>query len=289
MEYKLNLAESNNDFDNSEDSKISFTPMIKTGFNSYYIDKLKHLKESIKTFKSNDVVKSAKPYKIISPCSVSKDSVLNKEYNFGTKQDNYIVYEIVKSFKLSGSVYSFNSEKINKIIETINIKDLKNTPKVSDCDIIFNNSKVNFLKNFYNQEVQFIPELEKTLKECEKLKTGGCCITRIYNVFLNDTIDILIKFISMFKEVYIFKPETSDNYKVDKYLICLDKLNKQKQTENKEIEKINVINTEFINSQTKAINEVINYINKRNYHGMEYNNYMEIQKEKQNDFLKKIK
>lgn len=283
MEFKLELI----DDELNNKSKLNF-PMLKSGFNSYYIDKLKHLKEAIKNFKSKDITKSAKPYKIISPCSVNKDSELDKKYNFGTKQDNYIVYEILKSYKLSGSIYTFDNEKLNKIIKTINIKGV-NSSNSKNCDIIFNNSKTNFYKNFYNQEVQFIPDLEKTLKECDNLKPGGCCITRIYNIFLNNTIEIIIKFISLFKEVYIFKPETVDNYKVDKYLICIDKLNKPKPNNDKQIKNLNEINSKFINEQTRVINEVINYINKRNYHGLDYNNYIEKQKEKQKELIEKIK
>ena len=92
MEYKIELEE-NKDY-KTEINNI-LTPSIKTGFNSYYIDKLKHLKTAIESFKTNKLSKSAKPYKIISPLSVSEDSELNKHYNFGIKQDFYIIYEII--------------------------------------------------------------------------------------------------------------------------------------------------------------------------------------------------
>ncbi len=286
MEYKIELEE-------NKDYKIEInnilTPSIKTGFNSYYIDKLKHLKTAIESFKTNKLSKSAKPYKIISPLSVSEDSELNKHYNFGTKQDFYIIYEIIKTYKLKGKIYSIGNEKIKVIIDKINDKNISYTKEIKNCDIIFNNSKINFLTNFYNQEVQQLENIKKTIKEIDNLNVGGDCIIRIYNIFLNDTINEIIKLTGMFEDVYIYKPDTVDNYKVDKYLICLNKKKKETNTKDKTIKDLSFINTSLINNQTKAINQVINYINNRNYRGVEYQEYKQNQETAQKEFIKKMK
>lgn len=286
MEYKIDL-ENNKDY-KTEINNI-LTPSIKTGFNSYYIDKLKHLKTAIESFKTNKLSKSAKPYKIISPLSVSEDSELNKHYNFGIKQDFYIIYEIIKTYKLKGKIYSIGNEKIKVIIDKINDKNISYTKEIKNCDIIFNNSKINFLTNFYNQEVQQLTNIKKTIKEIDNLNVGGDCIIRIYNIFLNDTINEIIKLTGMFEDVYIYKPDTVDNYKVDKYLICLNKKKKETNTKDKTIKDLSFINTSLINNQTKAINQVINYINNRNYRGVEYQEYKQNQETAQKEFIKKMK
>lgn len=286
MEYKIELEE-NKDY-KTEINNI-LTPSIKTGFNSYYIDKLKHLKTAIESFKTNKLSKSAKPYKIISPLSVSEDSELNKHCNFGTKQDFYIIYEIIKTYKLKGKIYSIGNEKIKVIIDKINDKNISYTKEIKNCDIIFNNSKINFLTNFYNQEVQQLANIKKTIKEIDNLNVGGDCIIRIYNIFLNDTINEIIKLTGMFEDVYIYKPDTVDNYKVDKYLICLNKKKKETNTKDKTIKDLSFINTSLINNQTKAINQVINYINNRNYRGVEYQEYKQNQETAQKEFIKKMK
>lgn len=286
MEYKIELEE-NKDY-KTEINNI-LTPSIKTGFNSYYIDKLKHLKTAIESFKTNKLSKSAKPYKIISPLSVSEDSELNKHYNFGTKQDFYIIYEIIKTYKLKGKIYSIGNEKIKVIIDKINDKNISYTKEIKNCDIIFNNSKINFLTNFYNQEVHQLANIKKTIKEIDNLNVGGDCIIRIYNIFLNDTINEIIKLTGMFEDVYIYKPDTVDNYKVDKYLICLNKKKKETNTKDKTIKDLSFINTSLINNQTKAINQVINYINNRNYRGVEYQEYKQNQETAQKEFIKKMK
>ena len=286
MEYKIELEE-NKDY-KTEINNI-LTPSIKTGFNSYYIDKLKHLKTAIESFKTNKLSKSAKPYKIISPLSVSEDSELNKHYNFGTKQDFYIIYEIIKTYKLKGKIYSIGNEKIKVIIDKINDKNISYTKEIKNCDIIFNNSKINFLTNFYNQEVQQLANIKKTIKEIDNLNVSGDCIIRIYNIFLNDTINEIIKLTGMFEDVYIYKPDTVDNYKVDKYLICLNKKKKETNTKDKTIKDLSFINTSLINNQTKAINQVINYINNRNYRGVEYQEYKQNQETAQKEFIKKMK
>lgn len=286
MEYKIKL-EDNKDY-KTEINNI-LTPSIKTGFNSYYIDKLKHLKTAIESFKTNKLSKSAKPYKIISPLSVSEDSELNKHYNFGIKQDFYIIYEIIKTYKLKGKIYSIGNEKIKVIIDKINDKNISYTKEIKNCDIIFNNSKINFLTNFYNQEVQQLTNIKKTIKEIDNLNVGGNCIIRIYNIFLNDTINEIIKLTGMFEDVYIYKPDTVDNYKVDKYLVCLNKKKKETNTKDKTIKDLSFINTSLINNQTKAINQVINYINNRNYRGVEYQEYKQNQETAQKEFIKKMK
>lgn len=284
MEYKIELEENKNY--KTELNNI-LIPSIKTGFNSYYIDKLKHLKTAIEPFKTNKLTKSAKPYKIISPLSVLEDSELNKHYNFGTKQDFYIIYEIIKTYKLKGKIYSIGNEKIKVIIDKINDKNISYTKEIKNCDIIFNNSKINFLTNFYNQEVQQLTNIKKTIKEIDNLNIGGDCIIRIYNIFLNDTINEIIKLSGIFENVYIYKPETVDNYKVDKYLVCLNKKKKELNTKDKTIKDLSFINTSLINNQTKAINQVINYINNRNYRGVEYQEYKQNQETTQKEFIKK--
>lgn len=286
MEYKIELIE-NKEY-KTEINNI-LIPSIKTGFNSYYIDKLKHLKTAIESFKTNKISKSAKPYKIISPLSVSEDSELNKYYKFGTKQDFYIIYEIIKTYKLKGKIYSIGNEKIKNVIDKINVKDISYTKEIKNCDIIFNNSKINFLTNFYNQEVQQLANIKKTIKEIYNLNVGGDCIIRIYNIFLNDTINEIIKLTGMFEDVYIYKPDTVDNYKVDKYLVCLNKKKKETNTKDKTIKDLSFINTSLINNQTKAINQVINYINNRNYRGVEYQEYKQNQEIAQKEFIKKMK
>ncbi len=286
MEYKIELEENKNY--KTELNNI-LIPSIKTGFNSYYIDKLKHLKTAIEPFKTNKLTKSAKPYKIISPLSVLEDSELNKHYNFGTKQDFYIIYEIIKTYKLKGKIYSIGNEKIKVIIDKINDKNISYAKEIKNCDIIFNNSKINFLTNFYNQEVQQLTNIKKTIKEIDNLSIGGDCIIRIYNIFLNDTINEIIKLSGIFENVYIYKPETVDNYKVDKYLVCLNKKKKELNTKDKTIKDLSFINTSLINNQTKAINQVINYINNRNYRGVEYQEYKQNQETTQKEFIKKMK
>lgn len=286
MEYKIKL-EDNKDY-KTEINNI-LTPSIKTGFNSYYIDKLKHLKTAIESFKTNKLSKSAKPYKIISPLSVSEDSELNKHYDFGIKQDFYIIYEIIKTYKLKGKIYSIGNEKIKVIIDKINDKNISYTKEIKNCDIIFNNSKITFLTNFYNQEVHQLANIKKTIKEIDNLNVGGDCIIRIYNIFLNDTINEIIKLTGMFEDVYIYKPDTVDNYKVDKYLVCLNKKKKETNTKDKTIKDLSFINTSLINNQTKAINQVINYINNRNYRGVEYQEYKQNQETAQKEFIKKMK
>lgn len=286
MEYKIELEDNKNYISNVSNQ---LTPSIKTGFNSYYIDKLKHLKSTIEPFKSNKSSKISKPYKIISPMSVTSESELNNYYKFGTKQDYYIIYEIIKNYKLKGKIYSIGNNNFKSIIDKINVKDISYTSIIKNCDIIFNNSKISFLKYFYNQEVQQIKTIQDTITYIKDLNIDGSCIIRIYNIFLNDTINEIIKLSGMFKYVYIYKPETTDNYKVDKYLVCLHKLNKEVNTTNKIIKDISFINTSFINYQTKAINQVINYTNNRNYRGVEYQEYKQNQEIKQKEFIKKMK
>ena len=70
MEFKLKIKQEEGYV---SDLKI---PRLSSGFNSYYIDKLKHLKESLESVKGLD--KNSRYYKVVSPCSVNKETKLYK-------------------------------------------------------------------------------------------------------------------------------------------------------------------------------------------------------------------
>lgn len=282
MFYQLSIVE-HDDIDNNSESQ-SLIPKLSSGFNSYYIDKLKHIKEALEDMKDKE--KDSKFYKIVSPGSVNKSSLLYKEYGLGTKQINYILYEIFKTFKITGTISTNDKQTekaLNDISKLINIK-LNN----SNFNIYLNNKKINFYKNFYSQETDYLPILKEEINNIDKLKSGGIFITRIYNIFLQNTENIIINLINKFDKVYIFKPLTVDNYKVDKYLICIDKKTKP-NTLNGSIANLNQINSELIINQTRAINEVINYINGKNYRGAEYDKYAERQLSEQKKIIKDLK
>jgi hypothetical protein len=281
MNFQLTI-ETKEDYNIYNDTIL--IPKLSNGFNSYYLDKLKHIKEAIEDIRKKE--KESRYYKIVSPGSVSKNSELYKTFNLGLKQLNYIIFEIFKIFNIKGSVNT-NDKKTEESIKNIS-NILKITQKTKDYDVYFNNKKINFDENFYKQEAEFIPILEEEIKNIEDLKKGGIFITRIYNIFLQKTENIVMNLINNFDKVILYKPITVDNYKVDKYLICIGK----KAKPNKEygiIKDLNKINEEFIIFQVEGINEVINYINGKNYRGSEYDKYVERQMNEQKKLIKDLK
>ena len=134
-------------------------------------------------------------------------------------------------------------------------------------------------------------------------KESGTFILKIFDIFTNVTIKLLSILQSFYKDVYIFKPFLSRQTNSEKYVIAkdfkndnskimkleklLDECNKNDQfifdfasdyTISDEIKKqILDMNNELCNIQYKSINNMISFIESKNYFGENYHEYKENQ------------
>lgn len=146
-----------------------------------------------------------------------------------------------------------------------------------------------FSLNFKNQEVNaFRLIITQIFYALIMQKQGGVFILKIYDCFIKSTVDIIYFLSCFYNDVKIFKPNTSRSANSEKYIICINYINKidmyniflsllndfEKINFNKQyidsfinidynlyfLNKINKINSYFVNNQIVNINTTINFI-----------------------------
>jgi 23S rRNA U2552 (ribose-2'-O)-methylase RlmE/FtsJ len=125
----------------------------------------------------------------------------------------------------------FLQENKNVVIEsgvdkTGNILSLDNFMYVntlygSSMDLITADGGFDFSSDFNNQEVNMTKLLygQMSYALCMQ-KKGGCFVLKVFDVFMQYTIDIVALLSSMYERVYITKPNTSRTANSEKYVVC---------------------------------------------------------------------
>jgi 23S rRNA U2552 (ribose-2'-O)-methylase RlmE/FtsJ len=154
------------------------------------------------------------------------------------KQDKYIGMTIldknndptIPGWKKSES---FLKENKNVVIEkgvtgTGDILSIENFRYIHDAykssmDIITGDGGFDFSGDFNNQENNIIQLLFAQVAYAIVMqKKGGSFILKLFDCFMQPTLDILAILSSFYKKVYITKPQTSRYANSEKYLVCQD-------------------------------------------------------------------
>ena len=243
-----------------------------------------------------------------------------------SKNDNYYIITSDTEYKNKSNTVATLLDYYKKE-KPVRVLSQKTLPK-GKADLITANGKF-IWKNIIIQEQDAIKLLLKQLVDALQIQEkGGHFIIKIYESFTEITEKYISIILTFYNEVYIVKPLMSRYASTEKYLVCLDFKNIKDQ--NKKIDRLNKIlneadkyknkniidffsgiklsdelqatlissNIELANKQFIQINEMVDFINKQNYRGDEYNKQrlMQIDATKywlsnyfpeQNDFSKK--
>jgi len=238
----------------------------------------------------------------------------NKFNNNFSKKDNYC--SVVNELN-NNTIKCFNKEKFlevenkNKLdnIEDIN-KLLKNLEKYKEkADLIIYDNNFNFKNKLYEEQESFKSLIATFILALNAQNKNGSLICKIYEVFTTVTIKLICIIKHFYKNVYIYKPYTSDPSDTELFLICKDfipsnnfkndinKLEKMfdsisnNSSKNKQIfdivtnfeisenlfQKILNMNLVISSLQFNKINKLITYIENKEYFGEDYHNYREKQ------------
>jgi len=88
-------------------------------------------------------------------------------------------------------------------------------------DLITADGGVDFSENFNNQEhtaTKLI--IAQVIYAIAMQSTGGNFVLKVFDIFLNVTVDVLYLLSSLYNKVYIMKPKTSRYANSEKYLVC---------------------------------------------------------------------
>lgn len=267
---------------------------ISLGCHSYYINNIQKFIDSKKLLK-----KKKKIYNIINPFYFTIDNYddniniidiktkFNQKYNkIFNKQEYFKIFEVIKELNINKNhkMLCFD-DKTPEVCSLLNIQCDKyndNTNKL--YDVLFVNIS---LKLTISQEQSLSIYLLNIIKNIKYLKKDGTLVIKLYNILTYQTLSLINNLFSVFEKKSCFVPFMCELYNNEKYLICknykttthnITNLNLKLSKKIKEL--FTVMNIELLVKQTIYINIIVDYINKQNYFGSDYNNYLNIQKEK---------
>ena len=286
-------------------------PRFEYGFNHYYHASKKKIKDKFIQFenkkKSYHVVN---PFELT--IDDYNNSIKNiTEQKLKIKKDSkefYKLWEILNLFDLidinnkSFSSYHINNsefEETTKYFYEYKGNNKYNKNKNNKYDFITIQNKYGKTYDVMVEANSFDFLLNSIYEMISMINNNGSCVIKISETFTNTTCKILILLSSIFNNVYIVKPFTSRYYHSELYIVCkqyieekniLKKLNILKDIKKnkklyivdifskynvgEEIRKVYIkINKIIANKQFKQLNNIIEFIEEKNYFGDKYQTY----------------
>ena len=282
--------------------------LLKYGFNSYYSDNIEKLRD-YKVINKQSFKGKERVYKVLNPCNNSVNELKDNEIDIKTafknkynidesKQDFYKIYECIKEFELFKKNHSYLTldKYSEKCITEIFKGELNN--KTYDCII---SNPHNMITT--DQEKKYIKDFIKTLQYINNLKNNGSMIIKIYTTFSDIMVKLIYLLTGLFNSIQIYIPMTAEKYRNEKYLICkeykkneniLDIINNIKDNNiidivcnQKYLKTIINMNINELVNQTRYINYMEDYLNKKVFYGIEYQTYREEQIKQNLEWIKK--
>ena len=91
----------------------------------------------------------------------------------------------------------------------------------SSMDLITADGGFDFSDDFDNQELNMVPLLYgQIIYALCMQKQGGSFVLKVFDIFMQQTIDMIALLSSMYQQVYITKPNTSRYANSEKYIVC---------------------------------------------------------------------
>ena len=303
-EYKLSKVDINFNKEKiiTYDNNI-YLRKLSYGFNTYYSDCIIRLLEALQK------IKDYKIWNIINDCYYTineYDKTIKEEFKnkYKIEFDNneyYKLYEVLKNYEINikdSLIFDDITDKLLKsnVLGKSNINKIKINDKENKTysSIIYNpDLELNRI-----QEETLLKDFFNILKYISiNLNSKGDFVIKIYTNFLLLTNQIIALLTNLFNDVFIYTPNLSEIYRNEKYIICksfnknekilkiIDEIMKIKnnindcgielnEEFNNEIKKRNY---DLIVYQAYWCNKLIEYLNKQNFYGEDYNKYRNIQ------------
>jgi hypothetical protein len=291
-------------------SALGITKNLETKTNFYYV--VNPFEPNILNY-DDDISKLSKAYlKIKEENPIDFYKIWETVFVFDIASDNNLSICIVSNENTSSIIESsikFYREKIiiNKKLNDTFVSSEKdiNKLKKNSCDLMILNSKVVSEDDNFIEQNNFVSIFSEIIKILKYQKEGGNAILEFYDSFTIITLKMLYILSSFYEEAFVYKPFSSRNSDVDRFLI-LKKFKSNKKLDNiistfesvlkmmdtnKYIADIfpelvitkefmglfRFINIKLVNNQQIMINDIIKYIKENNYFGDKYHSYRDKQ------------
>lgn len=127
----------------------------------------------------------------------------------------------VPDWKVDNFVKEYGVDQIGNLYNSENIRYMKDKYG-TDFDLITADGGFDFSADFNNQEDASIELIQKEIEMAVSLqKEDGAFILKIYDMFHEQTLEVIQGLINIYKSIYIVKPYTSRPANSEKYLICI--------------------------------------------------------------------
>lgn len=291
-------------------SALGITKNLETKTNFYYV--VNPFEPTILNY-DDDISKLSKAYlKIKEENPIDFYKIWETLFVFDIASDNNLSICIVSNENTSSIIENsikFYREKIvsNKKINYTFASSEKDITKLkkNSCDLMILNSKVVSEDDNFIEQNNFASLFSEIIKILKYQKEGGNAILEFYDSFTIITLKMIYILSSFFEETFVYKPFSSRNSDVDRYLILKNfKSNKKLDNiistfesvlkmmdTNKYVADIfpelvitkefmglfRFINIKLVNNQQIMINDIIKYIKENNYFGDKYHSYRDKQ------------
>ena len=291
-------------------SALGITKNLETKTNFYYV--VNPFEPNILNY-DDDISKLSKTYlKIKEENPIDFYKIWETVFVFDIASDNNLSICIVSNENTSSIIESsikFYREKIilNKKLNDTFVSSEKdiNKLKKNSCDLMILNSKVVSEDDNFIEQNNFVSIFSEIIKILKYQKEGGNAILEFYDSFTIITLKMLYILSSFYEEAFVYKPFSSRNSDVDRFLILKNfKSNKKLDNiiatfesvlkmmdTNKYVADIfpelvitkefmglfRFINIKLVNNQQIMINDIIKYIKENNYFGDKYHSYRDKQ------------
>jgi len=286
-------------------SAMGITKNLQTKTNFYYV--VNPFEPNILNY-DDDITKLTKVYlktKEENPIDFYK--IWETLFVFDIASDNNLTTSIISDNLevIENSVKFFREKMISNKKQNDTFVTVNNKLKKNSCDLMILNSKI------IGDDINFIEQdnyaslFSKIIDILKYQKEGGNAILEFYDTYTITTLKMLYIVSSFFEEAFIYKPFSSRQSDVDRFLILKNfKSNKKldniistmestlkKMDTNEYIADIfpgliiskqfiglfKFINIRLVNNQQIMINEIIKYIKENNYFGDKYHNFRDKQ------------
>jgi hypothetical protein len=291
-------------------SALGITKNLETKTNFYYV--VNPFEPNILNY-DDDISKLSKAYlKIKEENPIDFYKIWETLFVFDIASNNNLSICIVSNEDTSSIIENsikfyrekiISSKKINDTF-TSSEKDI-NKLKKNSCELMILNSKVVSEDDNFIEQNNFASLFSEIIKILKYQKEGGNAVLEFYDSFTIITLKMIYILSSFYEETFVYKPFSSRNSDVDRYLILKNfKSNKKidniistfesvlkMMDTNKYVADIfpelvitkefmglfRFINIKLVNNQQIMINDIIKYIKENNYFGDKYHSYRDKQ------------
>jgi len=250
MSYFI-LPKINNDIIVKPKKEVKCEPYLSNSLLNYHDKICKQIQSCIinndlssNSLREDELIKIINPYEYIFtkvPCSKFSVSKLNPKtnlfYEFLEISTTLNIFDLYCNLKSINCLHvTYNNNDTRECLEMLreNFNDhLKCFDELNDETMnLIGNEKFDFMffETKTNKKEYFFSIIEILMVVLKNQRSGGSCVIKINSIFHKPVVDFIYMMSSLYNNVYILKPNTSNVTTFEKFVICKSFKTSEKKT-----------------------------------------------------------